>query len=197
MGDLDDIAAAARARQIQGNGPMHNVAPPVPAGTQRVWTVHDRGQQFGPHTESEIASLLGVGTISETALVWREGSPRWIPVTALVPASPRLVPSNVRGSQRAGSLIIPVLISAIGNVLIGFAWASTCFGIVFAIPMWILCVFEFHLYANADNIPPQRLASKMNTLGILEIVVGLCNLVSLICGILTLINASKLTRQEC
>jgi TM2 domain-containing membrane protein YozV len=64
--------------------PVYPDVPP-PTGVERVWTVHDRGQQFGPHTEIEIAQLLAVGTISTTAMVWRTGSSRWIPVTSIVP----------------------------------------------------------------------------------------------------------------
>ena len=47
--------------------------------------VHDRGHQYGPHTEMELANLVAVGTISTTAMTWREGSPRWIPVSSVVP----------------------------------------------------------------------------------------------------------------
>ncbi len=52
----------------------------------RIWSVHDQGRQFGPHTEQEIATLVAVGTISPLAMVWRGGSPRWIPVSNIVPA---------------------------------------------------------------------------------------------------------------
>ena len=82
MSDLDDLAAAA--------GPQRQVpqtAGLVSSGSviDRVWTVHDQGRQLGPHTEQELAMLLTVGTVSQSALVWRTGSPRWIPITAIVP----------------------------------------------------------------------------------------------------------------
>ena len=86
----------------------------------------------------------------------------------------------------------PVLISAIGNIVVGLAWAATCFGIVLTIPMVILCVFEFSLYAQAGRLPPPTLARKAKTLGIFEVIVGLFNLISLVCGIIVLINAGKI-----
>lgn len=79
MSDLGDIAAA---RATSGH----------PPGTDRVWTVHDRGRQFGPHTEVELATLLASGNVSPTALIWRDGSPRWIPITNVVPVPARVPP---------------------------------------------------------------------------------------------------------
>src|SRR5665213_4228218 len=108
MSDLDDLAAAAdqsrngvqgRRQNLPPTSPpqpqqaaYYNPAPaspypgvPTPAGMERCWMVHDRGHQFGPHTEMELANLVAVGTISTTAMTWREGSPRWIPVSSVVP----------------------------------------------------------------------------------------------------------------
>jgi hypothetical protein len=72
-------------------------------GWARVWTVHDQGLQFGPHTENEIASLVAAGTIAITALVWREGSPRWIPVSNIVP-----VPAHRPGVPAAPPVVVNV-----------------------------------------------------------------------------------------
>src|SRR5262245_3197100 len=42
-------------------------------------------------------------------------------------------------------IALPVLISASANILAGLFWLSTYIGIVFAVPMFILCGFEFAL----------------------------------------------------
>ena len=90
MGDLDDLAKAAsehtRGQRSARQSPPVVQQTPRGIATDRVWMIHYRSQQFGPHTEHEIAMLLGAGQISAQSLVWREGSPRWIPVTNLVPA---------------------------------------------------------------------------------------------------------------
>jgi hypothetical protein len=96
MDDLEQIAAAARQSgrrtyaTAQAYPPQYPATPRPqrPLGNERIWTVHDQGRQFGPHTEQELASLLGAGTVSPAALVWREGSPRWIPLTNIVPLPP-------------------------------------------------------------------------------------------------------------
>jgi hypothetical protein len=86
---------------------------------------------------------------------------------------------------------VPLLVSAIANIVVGLVWVSTCFGFVFTVPMTILCVFEFGLWAKADSLPVSDLAGRAKTIGIFEIIVGLANIVTLICGIILLINCSK------
>lgn len=93
-----------------------------------------------------------------------------------------------------GMLTTPVLISAIGNVAVGIFWVNTCIGIPLGIAMFILCIFEFMFYSDSDRLSPQQLLKKVGTLAIWEIVCGLFNLVSLICGILLLINKGKYER---
>jgi hypothetical protein len=86
---------------------------------------------------------------------------------------------------------IPLIISAIGNIIIGYLWARTCFGIVLAIPMFVLCVFELMLFEKAQQLSPVQLANRTRIIGVFEILAGFGNLVSLPCGILALINSSK------
>lgn len=50
-----------------------------------------------------------------------------------------------RSSAWRSGIKVPVLISAISNIVVGLIWLSTCFGFVFTIPMVILCIFEFVL----------------------------------------------------
>jgi TM2 domain-containing membrane protein YozV len=104
VSDLDDLAAAAQGRTPPPRQFAH--APPQPRqvqlGTERIWTVHDGGNQYGPHTEQELATMLAGGTISRDALVWKEGSPRWIPLTNIVPMPPGL-PGSPASTARHGS----------------------------------------------------------------------------------------------
>jgi hypothetical protein len=60
--------------------------------------------------------------------------------------------------------------------------------------MIILCVFELSLYSKAAQLHPEELARRAKTLGIFEILVGLVNLPTLICGIILLIQAGKVSR---
>jgi len=57
--------------------------------------------------------------------------------------------------------------------------------------MIVLCIFEFSLWAKADKMPKQKLAEDVGRLSIFEIIVGLANTPTLVCGIIQLINAGK------
>lgn len=94
------------------------------------------------------------------------------------------------------AVTVPVLISAIANIVVGLIWLSTCFGVILAIPMFVLCIFEFTLYAKADRLDRATLARQATSLGVFEILIGLANTVTLICGIIALIKASKLSRHR-
>jgi len=131
MSDLEDIAAAA---QQAGGHPIWMGGYRQP-GTERVWTIHDQGQQLGPHTEVEMATLLASGNVSATALVWREGSPRWIPITAVVPlpgATLPYAPAYVLSRQypssgtKIAAGILGILLGCLGihKFVLGFVGAG-------------------------------------------------------------------------
>ena len=109
-----------------------------------------------------------------------------------------LVPDQNRShesgeKEKRGLLTTPVLISAIGNIAVGLCWFSLmCFPV--GIPMIILCIFEFMYYGDSDRLSPEELISRAGNLAICEIVCGLFNLVSLVCGILLLINKGQYKR---
>lgn len=92
---------------------------------------------------------------------------------------------------------VPILISGILNAVAAVIWLLTCLGIIFSVPLFILCVFEFSYYSNADKMPPPRAVHEGRTLGIWEIVVGVftLNVISLICGILAMVNANQAQRE--
>lgn len=101
-----------------------------------------------------------------------------------------------RSDKSRDGVKVPVLISAISNIVVGLIWASTCLGILFTIPMVVLCCFEFALYSKADSLPLRRLGRDAKTLAIFEVVVGLANTPTLICGIIVLINSGKLEGRD-
>jgi len=107
-------------------------------------------------------------------------------------------PANLsrRSTAALNNVTVPILISGIVNVLAGLFYFATCYGIVLAIPMIVLCVFEFVFVSNAPRMHPREVASKAQTLAVFEIIVGLFNIASLVCGIIVLANASNLTRNR-
>lgn len=89
---------------------------------------------------------------------------------------------------------VVLLVSAISNIVVGSGWALTCVGLILTIPMFILCIFEFTVYSNADRTSSRRLHGHVTALGICEIIVGIFNTISLVCGIIALVHAGGLTR---
>ena len=91
---------------------------------------------------------------------------------------------------------VPLLISAIFNIIVGLIWFVTIFGIVIAVPLWILTAFQFSAYSRIGRIPPKHNALKsMQAYGIIMIVAGLFNTATLICGILVLVNLGEANRR--
>lgn len=145
MGDLDEIAQVAGHRDnSRDDGASATAAPPGFAQTARVWMIHDQGRQFGPHTEMKVAMLLAAGSVSAAALVWREGSPRWIPITAIVPlpAAPSpIAASAISNGNRIAAGISAILVGCLGvhKFILGFTGA----GII----MLLVSVVSFGVFA--------------------------------------------------
>ncbi|MDZ4685846.1 MAG: hypothetical protein SH850_12325 [Planctomycetaceae bacterium] len=100
-----------------------------------------------------------------------------------------------RKNEDRSHLKIPILISAISNIIFGLFWISTGCGIPLAIPMFVLCIFEFQLWSKADKYPLPELARQAMNMGIVEIVVGfMLNIPTLICGIIVVLKCSGMTR---
>lgn len=91
----------------------------------------------------------------------------------------------------------PILISAIFNVLWCLVLFATCYGAIFAIPLLVLCIFEFIYFGTADEQTANNAITNGRVLGIIEIVVGAlsCNLAVLICGVLVLLNANQAEQE--
>ena len=131
--------------------------------------VHDRGQQFGPHTESELATLVAVGTISPNAMIWRTGSPRWIPVSNIVPLPSYLPPPpptyqhTPNSGNRIAAGVCGILLGGFGvhKFILGFTTAglimllvclfgSICYGLGWLV-MSIIGLIEGIIYLSKSE----------------------------------------------
>ena len=83
-----------------------------------------------------------------------------------------------------------------GNTVVGLFWAFFCIGILLTIPMAILCVCELSLWARADRMPLQTFGRQVRLIGVFEIVLGLANLPTLICGIINVVNGMRLANED-
>lgn len=113
--------------------------------------------------------------------------------------TPPTVPAPIAPppGSRADAVRIPILISAIFNLLTAIGWAMGCITIVISIPLIVLCIFEFMQHAKLGD-PNRRgnLADSTRIIAILEICTIITgNLPSMICGILVLVNLKDLERQ--
>jgi len=107
-----------------------------------------------------------------------------------------LISSTTVQTWSPGPVRTPLLISAIGNIVVGLIWMLTIIGIVVAIPMWVLSVFEFRAHARLAHQPRSlHEIDGLRTIAILEIIFGLFNAVSFICGIIALVNNTRLREQ--
>ena len=101
-------------------------------------------------------------------------------------------PVPVPVAARLRPVTIPVLVSALANVVAGYLWFSgSCLGIFVTAPMLVLGAFEFIYFAQAPKMPPADLQRRTAALGIFEIILGIFNGVSLACGIVVLINLNR------
>lgn len=92
---------------------------------------------------------------------------------------------------------ICILISGIGNILFGVFWISTLCGVVIGVPQIVLAIFELIYFSQADRKPLKAAVSQAKMLGALEIVSGLFNLISFVCGIMVVVFAcNQPTRKD-
>lgn len=97
-----------------------------------------------------------------------------------------------RSAGFSAGIIAPLIVSAIFNILLGLFWISTCIGAIVGVPMIVLAIFEFIAMGKANSGHDRAgTVSMVQVIGVLEIIAGLFNLVSLICGIIVLINLNN------
>ena len=156
------------------------------------WYYQVADERYGPITMVELRELAQRGTIQPIDLIWKAGMPTAVPasrIEGVFPAAQQI--ASVEMNSPA-AITVPLLISAISNILVGCIWVSTCFGIVIAVPMFVLSVYEFRLYAKIGTRPVKEIANEAGSLAIWEIVLGVfLNIPTLLCGIFLRINAGK------
>lgn len=104
----------------------------------------------------------------------------------LVPIDGAAVRASHNPNAIGTGIKVCILLSGIADILIGIIWVGTCFGAVWGIPQIVLGVFEVVFFAQSDTMPRQTAIRRAKLLGCLEIVSGLFNPISLVCGILVL-----------
>ncbi len=88
-------------------------------------------------------------------------------------------------------LKVPVLVSGIFNLVFAVGLGATGCLIPLAIPLVILAYYEIKLFQKADDIPTHEFAAEAKSLAIYEIIVGVFNTPTLICGIILIIQGGK------
>ena len=116
--------------------------------------------------------------------------------TGAAPASVPPPPAGPSGLTAVDlrPITLPILISAIANLVGGYLWLilSSCFAVFLTAPMLVLCAFEFIFFARAPQMSARDLDRRATTLGVFEIILGIFNGVSFVCGILVLLHVMKL-----
>lgn len=89
---------------------------------------------------------------------------------------------------------VPILVSALANLVGGYLWLflSSCLAIFLTAPMLVLCAFELIFFARAPQMAGRDLDRRGTALGVFEVILGIFNGVSFVCGILVLLNLMKL-----
>jgi hypothetical protein len=84
--------------------------------------------------------------------------------------------------------MIPLLVSAIWNCAAAVGYFFTCIGVVIAVPLIILAIYEFKLYVDLTNQQQIVDPARVRKIAICEIIAGLVSLVPLVAGIIILTN---------
>lgn len=92
------------------------------------------------------------------------------------------------------TLTMPILVSAVWNLMTAATWAIVipCIGLLFAIPYGVLAAFEISTFQRAPEISPDELHDRCGWLGGFQILLGLTNIVPVVCGVLLLVYRDKL-----
>ena len=163
--------------------PERTVQPPPPPRSQA-------GASSQPESARKACPLCGE-SIAATAIVCRFCG------ASLV--TPGLETGLRFGARRAEDTWPPLatwlLVSAIADVVVGLFWLSFIVTFPLAIACGILAFFEFRLYSGLDEMDRHAAARKVNDLTPWQIVVGLINTPTLVCGIVLMILSQKAMRQ--
>ena len=156
------------------------------------WYYQVADERYGPITMVELRELAQRGTIQPIDLIWKAGMPTAVPASRIDGVFPAAQQIASVAMNSPAAITVPLLVSAISNILVGCIWLITCWGIVIAVPMFILSVYEFRLYEKIGRRPVKEIANEASNLAIWEMVLGVfLNIPTLLCGIFLRINAGK------
>jgi hypothetical protein len=91
-------------------------------------------------------------------------------------------------------LTLPIVVSAGWNLVTAAGWAFfvPCFGLFIAVPYVALAYFEIVTFTRAPAMSPRELHKRCGVLGAFQILLGLTNVVPVICGVLLLVYRDRL-----
>lgn len=179
---------------------------PSPLTVDEEWFLLDgSGQQYGPFDFNDLQNFASQGRLNLEASVRHQikTSNKWVSVTRLPEIASLMQSAATLQLQLAGAsaavhkatnpdfprtATVPILVSAIGNIVIALFWIGTCFGIPLGLACIALCICEFLVFAKRDQYDRDEFRSVTLWLGIFEIIVGLINLISFVCGIVVLVT---------
>lgn len=180
--------------------------PKSPAALAPKWLVQTiDGERYGPYSLNDLENFAVQGRLTLESMIFHpeKTNNNWVAV-ARIPRLSSLITNHATASSHvnaarqlvkreskprySSSSATTILVSAIANIVVGLIWLSLCFTFPLAICLWVLSAFEFTFYAKHKKKSLSRFRSDAFLLGVFEIIAGLVNTVTLICGILTLIN---------
>ncbi len=92
----------------------------------------------------------------------------------------------------------PIIVSSCWNAVTAVGWMVLvpCFGFVIALPYVLLAIYEFSTFQRAESMPPHELHERCGVLAVLQILLGLTNVVPVVCGVLLLVYRDRLLTYE-
>jgi hypothetical protein len=156
----------------------------------RLYRVVGRAAVDGGRVTDEVAATSAMDARSRAQTAGIQVELVELVAAAVVPAAP------MGRSSDARSIRIPLLVAAISNIIIGVLWFLTYAGIIVAVPLWVLCYFQFREHSRLGTTPFVGRADAVSKLAVWTIVGGLFNWVALVCGILLITNGRDLRRSQ-
>jgi uncharacterized RDD family membrane protein YckC len=142
------------------------------------WYYVDAGQQAGPISDDELASLAGSGKILPDTLVWREGMATWLPYSQTKPGGSLNAPPFIPAGpgvviERLAAVGVASVRVAYGGFWIRFA-AKILDGLIqdiVLIPFFLFVGLRIGLVAHPGPPTPAEIQA------LVKIVIGVCVIV--------------------
>jgi len=144
------------------------------------WYYVDAGQQAGPISEDELATLAGSGKIQPDTLVWREGLAAWLPYSQVKPGGSLNAPPVIRAGPGTAIDTLAAMGAASVGVAYGGFWirfvAKILDGLIqdiISIPFFLLFSPRISLMGRFGPPTPAEIA-KLVVVVLVGGVVGIC-----------------------